>query len=197
MNVNLMPREPLFYRFYSVWFVLTIVFILTFAVACYQLYTLELRAAAALQQQNEQMSEAKETLSEELAAYREREAFWEEHEPYYSYQEVVEKQATETIPWDMVLSEMEKALPQGGQVFQLEVTDSVVQGLGAVHSVEGVASFMQHMQEVSLIDEFTLEVVNAPEAFTPLYIEGAEATVFRFRFTVTDQLENRGTADEA
>lgn len=202
MNVNFLPREPLFYRFFYGWVVLAIVLVLTLAIACYQLYALETRTSAALQQQNEQLSETKDELSKELSAYREREQFWEEHEPYYSYQEIVEEQAAKMMPWDTILSDMDKALPDGGQVFQLEVMDRVVQGLGVVHSVEGVASFMQHMQEVSLVEDLTLEVVNAPEEFAPLYIEAEQATIFRFRFSVAEQSEqseqqNRGVGDEA
>lgn len=201
MNINLMPREPLFYRFFYVWLTLAIVFIIAFAIACYQLYTLEVQAASKLEQQIQQLSATKDELSKEIAAYREREKFWEENEPYYRYQDVVEFQAEQTKEWGRVMSEMEKALPRGGQLFQLEVTDKVVQGLGVVHSVEGVASFMHRMQKAPMVDQFTLEVVNAPEEFAPLYIEQEQATVFRFRFNTeqSEQADNedRGTANEA
>lgn len=170
------------------------------AYICYELYQLELKATAALEQQNEQLTVTKKELDVELSAYKERKAFWQENKPYFDYQDAAQLQANQTYNWDSLLSAMEDALPQGGQIFHLEVHKRSVQGLGVVHTIDGVAAFMQKMQQDPLVDAFMLEVVNAPKAFAPLYIETEQATVFRFQFKAAEpeqsDSEDGGTSDE-
>lgn len=201
MNINLMPREPLFDRFYHVWLALTILSIIAFAVLCYYVYALETETVQALQERNSEMTRTKEELSQELAAYREREAFWQENEPYYVYRDAVESQGAVSHAWDEILSAMEEALPSGGQIIQVEVTDRVAQGLAVVHSVDGAASFVQRMHDVLLVEDVALEAVNAPEEFAPLHVEGEQASVIRFRLTAAkpeqSDAEDRRPEDEA
>lgn len=201
MNVNLLPREPVVTRFFYGWLTIVIVLLAVLLFTCHQVYTWQVETVQAVSAHVQELQSQQETMAAELKAYQEREAFWETHEPYYRYQEVVNLQEAAQFNWEPVLADMTRALPQGGQIFRLEATGDIVQGLGAVSAMEGVASFAQYMQQSRLADNFILELAHAPDAFAPLYVDPESATVFRFKFRVMDdpgaEESNGGAASNA
>lgn len=184
VNINLMPREPLFRRFFYVWLVLTLFALIALAGFAQQLFNKQRAVASQLDKHVEQLSREKKNMATALKKYEQREKSWQKNKPYVAYETVVEQLSQGVLYWGDILSEMEKVLPDGGALFRLEVTGTTVQGFAVVHSLEGAASFMEKMQGIPYVSGFALETVNTPTEFVPLYVEDEGAHIFRFRFEV-------------
>lgn len=192
MNINLLPKEPFVVKYFNKLLVLVLLSLLFIAVLLMQ-YVLHQEAYLKTMQDDIAQLEIKKSQLEENKKWNqevmERE---QELKSFLKYKALIEGiEASRGSSWRNLLMDLELALPEYGQVLELNGEGNQVKGKAVLYSLVDTAYFLDRLENSSNVGKVFLQVLNDPAVYEQYYFDPQKVKIIEFTFYNKDLNEMR------
>ncbi|MCF6092701.1 hypothetical protein L1765_01670 [Microaerobacter geothermalis] len=195
MEINLLPREPFIIRnFYRLLF-LAFALLLLISAILFKFYVFQLEQKDELTRQLTSKIELKQKIEEIISNNQKVEQMEKQMADIKRYQETVLSLDNNRINWGIILGAVKQALPNESQIIDIQVTDQVLEGKAAFHSLDEVVLFSETLKKNALVEDIYIQFIEKPEAellvdserksFPMLFVQPKGSKVVQFTLSIS------------